>query len=86
MSRQAVHHLIKFYAGKCKIKLSKAHAHNFRHLHAISLHEAGYQVDQIAISLGHRHIDTTRIYTRKNQEDKEKALSNPKKMSERKKR
>lgn len=62
MSRQVVHNVIKTYAGKCKIKKSKAHAHNFRHLFAIRLLEEGVPIEQIADMLGHTDINITRIY------------------------
>ena len=65
MSRQSIHNLIKEYAGKSKVKLSKAHAHSFRHRYAFMLIEKGLSLDEVADLLGHTDINATRIYTRK---------------------
>jgi integrase/recombinase XerD len=69
MSRQSVHNVIKLYAGMSKIKLSRAHAHNFRHLYCLRLAEEGLTIDEIADLAGHANINTTRIYTRKTKQD-----------------
>ena len=69
MSRQSVHNVIKLYAGLSKVKLSKAHAHNFRHLYCLRLAEEGLTIDEIADLAGHANINTTRIYTRKTKQD-----------------
>ncbi len=65
MDRQSVHNLIKKYAGISKVKLSKAHAHNFRHLYCFKLREMGFSLDEIADLAGHSDINTTKIYTRR---------------------
>lgn len=65
ISRQTVHSLIKKYAGLAKVKLSKAHAHNFRHLYCLMLVSKGLKIEEIADLAGHQNINTTRIYTRK---------------------
>ncbi len=65
MDRQSVHNLIKKYAGISKVKLSKAHAHNFRHLYCFKLREMGLSLDEIADLAGHSDINTTKIYTRR---------------------
>lgn len=66
MSRQTAHNIIKKYAGIAKVKLSKAHAHNFRHLFGFRLgDDPEYSETDIAELLGHANIQTTRIYTRK---------------------
>ena len=69
MSRQSVHNEIKKYAGLSKVKLTKAHAHNFRHLYCLRLVEEGLSIDEIANLAGHTNINTTRIYTRKTKQD-----------------
>ena len=65
MTRRSVDRLVKKYGRLARIKLSKAHAHNFRHLYAFSLVERGLTLDEIADLLGHTDINTTRIYSRK---------------------
>lgn len=75
MDRLAVHKLIKRYAGKAKIRLSRAHAHNFRHLCAFRLLEEGLNIDEVADILGHSDINTTRIYTRKTKVELMKAIN-----------
>lgn len=68
MSRQTVHYTIKKYAGIAKVKKSRAHAHNFRHLYALRLIELGVPLEDVAELLGHTNINTTRIYIRKTKE------------------
>lgn len=75
MSRQSVHRLIKKYAGIAKVKLTKAHAHNFRHLAGIRMIEEGFSLDEVADILGHGNINTTRIYTRKTKKELLKAIN-----------
>lgn len=74
MSRQTVHNIIKKYAGIAKVKLSKAHAHNFRHLYAFRLRDLGLSQEEIADLLGHTDINTTKIYTRKTKDQLLKAI------------
>lgn len=69
MSRQSIHNLIKKYAGLSKVKLSKAHAHSFRHLYCLRLIEEGCSLDEVAELAGHVNINTTRIYTRKTKQE-----------------
>lgn len=63
ISRQTAANIIKRYAGKCKIKLQRAHLHNLRHLFALKLLAEGVPPTQLADMLGHESVDTTRIYT-----------------------
>lgn len=69
MDRQAVHKLIKKYAGLSKVKLSIAHAHSYRHLFGFRLVEEGYDLGTVADLLGHADINTTKIYTRKTKQE-----------------
>lgn len=75
MTRQTVHDIIKEYAGKCRIKLTKAHAHNFRHLCAIRLLESGATIEEVADFLGHTNINTTRIYIKKTKKELRKTIN-----------
>lgn len=74
MDRQSVHNLIKKYAGKGKVKLSRAHAHNLRHMYCYRLIEKGLNIDEVADLAGHSNINTTRIYTRKPKSELMKAI------------
>lgn len=76
LSRQRVHQIIKHYAGLAKVKLSRAHAHNFRHLYGMYLAEEGLGIDEIADLLGHSDINITRVYTRKTKKELLAAINN----------
>lgn len=72
LTRQTVSVMIRTYAGQVRprLKREKAHAHAFRHGCAIWLKQAkGCGIDQVADILGHRSLDTTRIYFRDTEED-----------------
>lgn len=75
INRTTVHSIIKKYAGKARVKLTKAHAHNFRHLFCLMAAEKGLSIDEIADLAGHSDINTTRIYTRKTKKQLRKALN-----------
>lgn len=65
INRITVNSIIKKYAKLAGVILTKAHAHNFRHLYCMSLIEKGISIDTVADLAGHSDINTTRIYTRK---------------------
>lgn len=65
INRITVNSIIKKYAKIAVVSLTKAHAHNFRHLYCMSLIEKGISIDTVADLAGHSDINTTRIYTRK---------------------
>lgn len=65
INRITVNSIIKKYAKLAGVSLTKAHAHNFRHLYCMSLIEKGISIDTVADLAGHSDINTTRIYTRK---------------------
>lgn len=75
INRQTVHYRIKRYAGKCRIKLTHAHAHNFRHLCALRLIEEGASLVEVANILGHNDINTTAIYTKKTKNELKNLLN-----------
>lgn len=66
---------LKKAAGYTKIKLSKVHPHSFRHYFAIRFLEQ-YPDDVLTLSdlLGHTSLETTRIYTRLSNNQKERRL------------
>ncbi|NOH17269.1 tyrosine-type recombinase/integrase [Clostridium cochlearium] len=66
---RTVDHEIKKYAGKARIKLAKAHAHNFRHSFCTNLVKMGVSLDIVAELAGHSSIDTTRIYTKRSKKE-----------------
>lgn len=64
MHSTTIYKRLKKIAGRCKgIKLSKIHAHSFRHLFAIKFREDGGSESELADILGHSSLQTTRIYT-----------------------
>src|SRR6056297_1739671 len=75
MNRQTVHRIIKKYAGRARVKLKKAHAHNFRHLCALEMIRNGLTISEVADILGHSDINITRIYTRKTEKQLLKAIN-----------
>lgn len=75
MNRQTVHRMTKKYAGRARVKLKKAHAHNFRHLCALEMIRNGLTISEVADLLGHSDINITRIYTRKTKKQLLKAIN-----------
>lgn len=69
INRYTVHKIIKYYAQLSNVKLSKTHAHNFRHKFCKDLADRGVSIDSIADIVGHTDINTTRIYTRKTKKE-----------------
>ena len=67
ISRQTVHNDMKRYATMAKIELSKAHAHNLRHLFGLRLASKGVPIQDIAKFMGHTSIEVTKIYLEKPQ-------------------
>jgi integrase/recombinase XerD len=61
INRQTVHDILKKYAGKARIKLSKVHAHSFRHLYTKILFEKNVPYTAIQQLLGHT-LTVTEIY------------------------
>jgi len=61
INRQTVHGIIKKYAGKARIKLSKAHAHAFRHLYTKILFDKKVPYTAIQQLLGHA-LTVTELY------------------------
>lgn len=59
MTPQAVHDLVKKYAGACGFGLA---AHDLRRTFAKLSHKGGSTIDQIQLSLGHASIKTTERY------------------------
>jgi len=61
--------------GQARVKLSKIHAHSFRHLFAkMYLQEYPNNITELADILGHNSLETTRIYTRSTSQEKREKL------------
>ncbi|MCD3195722.1 tyrosine-type recombinase/integrase [Clostridium botulinum C] len=69
LKRGSINKIIIKYAKKAKISKAKAHPHNLRHAYCKYLADKGTPIQDIADLVGHKSIDTTRIYTRKTQEE-----------------
>lgn len=62
-------------AGAARVNKNKAHAHSFRHLFAKEfLKDGKHSLAELADILGHKNIETTRIYVRTTNEEKRKKL------------
>lgn len=61
INRQTVNTILKKYAGKARIKLSKVHAHAFRHLYTKILFEKKISYTAVQQLLGHT-LTTTDLY------------------------
>ena len=56
---------MKRLAGAARVKKSKVHAHSFRHLFAqVFLNTYTDSITELADILGHKSLETTRLYTR----------------------
>lgn len=75
LHRQSVNAMCKKYAGKARIKLTKAHPHNFRHLTAIELLKNDCDIVEVGDILGHSDPKTTAIYLRKTKEALKNSIS-----------
>lgn len=66
---------MKKTAGQAKVRKTKVHPHSFRHLFAqIFLDEYSGNITELADILGHSSLETTRVYTRTNDEQKRHKL------------
>lgn len=66
---------LRIYFKKCKIDLSKAHPHAFRHFFAKMYLRKTKDVVQLADFLGHGSVDTTRIYLRKSHDEQKREIN-----------
>lgn len=75
LHESSVRKIVKRAAGRAKVKLEKVHPHSFRHYFAVKYLEA-YPEDILTLAdfLGHESIETTRIYTKLSNMQKEKRL------------
>lgn len=67
---------LKRIAGQCKINKSKIHPHAFRHYFGFNFVDrtGDIKLAQLSDILGHRSVETTRIYTRGTLEDYQKTM------------
>lgn len=66
---------MKNLAGMSKVKKSKVHAHSFRHLFAqVFLETYTDSITELADILGHKSLETTRLYTRTSDSQKRTKL------------
>lgn len=64
MSRQHFWRLVRLTAREGKIRNWKeVHPHTLRHSYATYLRNKGFDLDKIQVLLGHKNLETTRIYS-----------------------
>jgi len=68
ITKQRVDQIIKKAARRANLQRN-VHAHLFRHGYAINFLNCGGRLDALQEQLGHRDINTTRIYLRLSDED-----------------
>lgn len=75
LHESSVRKLVKKAAGRARVKKEKVHPHSFRHYFAVRYLEA-YPEDIVILAdiLGHESVETTRIYTKLSNIQKEKRL------------
>src|SRR6516225_4830420 len=64
LSGPSITYVVRTLLTRQGVKLSRRGAHSLRHACAGQLLDAGFTLKQIADHLGHRSLDTTRIYTK----------------------
>lgn len=64
LSRNGVRRMLVKYGTRAGIPRERLHPHAFRHLFGVELAEGGVDLDLRAALLGHRSLESTRIYDR----------------------
>lgn len=67
-----IYYLIKKYAYDARI--DSVSPHTLRHTFGKNLVDAGVSLDRVAMLLGHKNLDTTRIYTTPSEADLQEAV------------
>lgn len=75
LQRQAIHKILKFYAGHAHVKKTKVHAHAFRHLYTKNIAATGVNSAIIKQLLGHQ-LSTTEVYMQVSKKDLFKIIEN----------
>jgi site-specific recombinase XerD len=76
LSKSTIWRKMKKIAGIAKVSKNKVHAHSFRHLFAKEFMKKYNNVTELADLLGHKKLETTRIYTRSTSSEKRNKLDN----------
>lgn len=63
LDRSNIWKMMRALCGRAKVALEKVFPHNLRHLFARTFYDKGKDIIRLADILGHRSVDTTRIYT-----------------------
>jgi site-specific recombinase XerD len=64
LSGSSITYMVRMRLTKQGVQLNRRGAHCLRHACASQLLDAGFTLKQIADHLGHRSLETTRIYTK----------------------
>lgn len=76
LSKSTIWRKMKKIAGIAKVNKNKVHAHSFRHLFAKEYMKKYNNLAELADLIGHKKLETTRIYTRSTSLEKRNKLDN----------
>lgn len=74
LDKSCIWRQLQYIAGQARVKKSKIHPHNFRHLFAKTYMETVGDVFELADMLGHSAIEITRLYARSSDKEKKANL------------
>lgn len=75
MDKSNIWKQLQYIAGQARVKKSKIHPHNFRHLFAKTYMETVGDVFELADMLGHSALEITRLYARSSDKEKKANLA-----------
>ncbi len=75
MSKSTFWWRLQKVATIAKVRKDRAHAHAFRHAFAKGLYDSGVPIAVISDLLGHKSVDTTRIYLRLTESEMKKVVN-----------
>ena len=74
LDRKTVYSLMQKYAGEAKLKKEKCFPHNLRKHYTVNEINIGTDIQTLADELGHKNLETLRIYKERSVEEKRKRM------------
>lgn len=74
LDRKTVYSLMQKYAGEAKLKKDKCFPHNLRKHYTVNEINIGTDIQTLADELGHKNLETLRIYKERSVEQKRKRM------------